>query len=343
MSKFYILQNKNQIKWFIIVIYGLYKYVYLKEVCKMEMLDKKKILLADLALLIVAIIWGGGFIITKNALNSVTPLYLTALRFWVAFFIIATIFIKKFKDITLDDIKGGTIVGIFLYMGFATQTIGIQFTTAGKSAFLTGTGVVMVPFLYWIIFKEKPDKFSTIGAIICFIGITALTLDEKISTIGLGDSLTLSCALFFACHIVSTGFYVRKMDMRILTSLQFLVVAILSTITAVFYEKMPMDMSINSWVSILFLGLFSTCVAFFLQTVGQKYTSSTHVAIILSMESVFGTIFSAIFLKESLSINMILGCVSILIAIITVETRWEFMKNKKNKNVDLHIEMKQME
>lgn len=304
----------------------------------METLDKKKTLLADLALLVVAIIWGSGFIVTKNVLSSITPLYLMAARFWIAFFILAIIFIKKFKNITLSDIKGSVIVGLFLYAGFATQTIGIQFTSAGKSAFLTGTNVVIVPFLYWLLFKEKPDKFSIIAAVICFMGIATLTLNENISSIGIGDSLTLLCAVFFACHIVTTGFYVRKIDMTILTVVQFLVAAILSTVTAAFYEKLPGSIPIDGWMSILFLGLFSTCIAFFLQTLGQKYTYSTHAAIILSMESVFGTIFSIIFLKENLSIRMFIGCIAILLAIITAETRWEFILSKKDNDMDVTSE-----
>ncbi|SHH02857.1 DMT family transporter [Tepidibacter thalassicus] len=304
----------------------------------MEMLSKNKALIADIVLLGVAMIWGVGFVATKNALDDIAPLYLIALRFWIAFFILVVIFVKKLKYITLLDIKGGVIVGIFLYMGFATQTIGMQFTSVGKSAFLTGTNVVMVPFLYWMLFKEKPDKFSIIAAVICFIGITILTLDESVNSIGLGDSLTLLCALFFACHIISIGFYVKKIDMSILTVIQFLVVAILSTVTAVFYEKIPYNISVNSWLSILFLGVFGTCMAFFLQTVAQKYTYSTHVAIILSMESVFGIIFSMMFLKENFSIRMFLGCIAILFAIITAETRWEFIWNKTGSNVDASLE-----
>lgn len=300
----------------------------------MEMANKKQTLLADVALLIVAIIWGGGFIATKNVLTSITPLYLIAIRFWIAFFILAIIFMKKFKTITINDIKGSIVVGLFLYGGFATQTIGIQYTSAGKSAFLTGTNVVMVPFLYWLLFKEKPDKFSIAAAVICFMGIATLTLNENISSIGRGDSLTLLCALFFACHIISTGFYVKKIDMTILTIIQFFVVAVLSTTTALFYEKLPVSISIDGWMSILFLGLFSTCIAFFLQTIAQKYTYSTHAAIILSMESVFGTIFSIIFLKENFSIRMLIGCIAILLAIITAETRWEFILNKAKPNLE---------
>jgi drug/metabolite transporter (DMT)-like permease len=294
----------------------------------MEMTDKKKILFADIALLIVAIIWGTGVVATKNALNHIPPLYLTAMRFWIAFFIIAIISIKKLKNARLNEIKGAAIVGIFLYVAFATQTVGLQYMSAGKSAFLTGTNVVMVPFIYWALFKEKPDKFSFIAAIICFMGIAILTLNERIGSVGIGDGLTLLCALFFACHIILTGYYAKKIDIIILTVVQFGVVALLSSVTALFYEKLPTNVPTSSWMAIIYMGIVSTCIAFFLQTLAQKYTYSTHAAIIISMEAVFAIIFSAIFLKESLTVRMILGCISILLAIITAETRWEFIRKK---------------
>ena len=304
----------------------------------MELQNKKKILYADLALIIVTIIWGSGYIATKNTLDHIPPLYLSAMRFWIAFFIVGAISIKKFKNVNLKDIKGAAIVGIFLYIAFATQTIGMQYTSVGKTAFLTGTNVVMVPYIYWALFKEKPDKFSFIAALICFIGISILTLNEKLGSIGLGEGLTLICALFYACHIVVTGYYAKKIDIMILTTVQFGIVALLFSFTAMFYEQLPKSIPTSSWMSIFYMGIFATCIAFFLQTLAQKYTYSTHAAIIISLEAVFGIIFSVIFLKESLTIRMVLGCIAIFLAIITAETKWEFIKKKPIVELDIETE-----
>lgn len=304
----------------------------------MNIKDNKKILFADIALLIVTIIWGSGYIATKNTLDHIPPLYLSAMRFWIAFFIVGIMSIKKLKNVSIKDLKGAAIVGLILYIAFATQTIGMQYTSVGKTAFLTGTNVVMVPYIFWALFKEKPDKFSLMATIICFIGIAILTLNEKIGSIGIGEGLTLVCALFYACHIVITGYYAKKIDIMILTVVQFGVVALLCTLTAISYEQLPSSIPTSSWISIFYMGIFATCIAFFLQTLAQKYTYSTHAAIIISMEAVFGIIFSVIFLKEVLTFRMILGCIAIFFAIITAETRWEFIKKKPIVELDVKTE-----
>jgi len=291
--------------------------------------SNKKMVFADLALLLVAVIWGTGFIVTKNILSGITPLYMVAMRFAVATVIITVISLPKLKSIKFSDIKGGLIVGCMLFLGFATQTIGIQYTTAGKSAFLTGTNVVMVPFIVWFIYKKRPDIYAIIAAVLCFVGVSLLTAGDEMGAMGPGDLWALSCALFFALHIISTSIFVKKSDPAILTFLQFVVVTLLAFITA-FVVEGPVVMPVgDSMLGVLYLGVFSTCAAFFIQTIAQKYTSATHAAIILSMEAMFGTLFGILILSEPFTFIMGLGCFVILMAIITAETGWSFLRPKK--------------
>ena len=288
-------------------------------------MEKRITILANLALLLTAMIWGGGFVATKNALSEITPLYLNAFRFIIATIVLSIIFYKRVKNINKDELKGGLIIGLFLNFAFASQTIGLQFTTPGKQAFITGTNVVLVPFLYWMLYKKRPDIYSFIGAILCFTGIGALTYNGGMS-INLGDFLTMICAFLYAGHIVSTGFFAEKLDPINLSVIQFGVAAILSLLTAFIFEPPVKEISMNSYLAVAYLALLSTCVAFVLQTVAQKYTKSTSAAIFLSMEAVFGSIFSVIFTNEVFTFRMILGCVLILIAVITVETKLEFLR-----------------
>lgn len=291
------------------------------------MKEKNTARLANLALLTVAIVWGGGFVATKTALSDFTPLYLMATRFSIGFLLLALIFSGRLRRIKRIELIGGCVIGVFLYLGFATQTIGLQFTTPGKQAFLTGTNVIIVPFLYWLIHKKRPGAYALGGAALCFIGIAALTYNPQM-TINIGDLLTLVCALFFAAHIVSTGFYAEDLDPINLAIMQFGVAGALSIITALIFEP-PMTMpGTTSLLAVTYLTLVSTCLAFILQTIGQKYTVSTQAAILLSMESVFGSLFSVIFLGEIFTPRMIFGCLFILISVITVETKWEFLRPK---------------
>lgn len=290
--------------------------------------DKRKSFLADMSLLLVAVMWGGGFIAVKGALDNITPFYMMAMRFSISVVIMLVVFRKKVKLITKNDLKWGTLVGLLLFLGFAAQTIGMQYTTAGKNAFLTGTNVVIVPFLYWIISKKRPDKYSLISAFLCFLGIGMLTLDGGIH-LGLGDSLTLLCAVFFAAHIVSVGFFTETVDAISLVIIQLGAAAVFSIIAALIYEPMPPSLGSDTMFAIGYLAIFSTMIAFIIQNVAQKYTTSTHAAIILCLESVFGSILSVLVLNEIFTSKMVLGCLTIFIAIITTETKWDFLKKKK--------------
>ncbi len=297
---------------------------------------KKRMLLADLSLLIVAMIWGTGFVVTKGTLSGIGPMYMVAWRFLLGTLIVGAISFKKLKTITKDDIIGGSIVGVILYFGFITQTIGMKYTTVGKSAFLTGTNVVMVPFLVAIIYKKWPDKFAIIGAVLCFVGVSLLNIGSngtgtaiaEIFHFNAGDIWTLVCALGFAMHITSNGLYAHKMDPMVLTFIQFVVTTILGFITAFMFEGVPVMPSHNTVMGIVYLGMFSTCAAFLIQTMAQRYTTTTHTAIILSLESLFGTILGILIFSEPFTQVMALGCLFIIISIITVETHWSFLRKK---------------
>lgn len=282
---------------------------------------------ADLSLLIVAIIWGSGFIVTKNTIRHITPYYLLAFRFTVSFLLMGAVFFKRLKKSTLGDWKAGLIIGIFLFGGFATQTVGIQYTTAGKQAFLTVTNVVMVPFIYWAISKKKPDKYEVIAAFLCFMGIGILSFERDLK-FGYGEFLSFLCAILFAFHIAGIGYFARKHDPIVLSVVQILAAAVFSTMFALFAEPWVGSVPSETVYSILYLATFSTLFAFLIQNVAQKYTSSTHAAIILSLEAVFGGIMALIFLKEPFTIRFLIGCLSILISIITAETKWDFLKEK---------------
>lgn len=300
----------------------------------MKQMDKKKSILADMSLFLVAIVWGGGFVAVKDALNTIAPFYIVAIRFIIATLLLCIVFWKKIKIITKKDIKAGFIVGIFLFGGFATQTVGLQYTTPGKQAFLTATYVVIVPFLSWVINKKRPDGYSIIAAFITLIGIGMLSLENSLN-IGLGDSLTLLCAVLFAAQIVAISFFTSDIDPVILTVIQLAVCALFSTAVAVIFEPVPREMGIQGIMSILYLGLFSTMLALIIQNVAQKYTTETHAAIILSLESLFGCLLSVILLGELFTSKMILGSIFIFIAVITSETKWEFLKFKQRRTATL--------
>lgn len=295
---------------------------------------KKQVLFADLGLLLVALLWGAGFLFTKRGLDYITPLWMMSMRFVGATIIMSLVFYKNFRKISKSDLKAGLIIGIFLYIAFATQTIGLQFTSISNQAFLTATNVVFVPFLVWAVYKKAPDKFAFIGAALATVGIGLITLKEGLQ-LNVGDMWTLACAVFFAGHIVSIGFFAKDKDPIALTIVQFAVAAVLSLVSALMMEPLPAKIGSEAMVAVGYMVLASTLLAFLLQNICQKYTPSTHASLILSLESVFGTLVAVIFEGEMFNLQMAFGCITVFAAILLIETRFEFLGFGKKESSEI--------
>ncbi|WP_448807508.1 DMT family transporter [Aminobacterium colombiense] len=289
----------------------------------MPWLNRYKVLIADGALVLIALFWGVGFVAMKDALVSFSPFWLLALRFTASFILMAIIFKKRLRKLTAANLKAGLLIGVFLFLGFATQTIGLAFTSPGKQAFITATYVVIVPFLSWGLKKIFPGYLSFVASLICLAGMALLTLQgngDTLSTFNKGDLLTFACAIFFACHILAIEMFASKMDPLVLATLQIGTTALLSFACALLFEEWPGSIASSAWWSIAFTVLFCTVFALSIQNAAQKFTPSTHAAILLSLESVFGALSSVLILGEVFTIPMVLGCFLILIAVLLTET-----------------------
>lgn len=288
----------------------------------------KKETLADLTLLFVAMAWGSNFVVIKDALDHVPPFTYLSVRFTLAAVITALIFWKKVKLITRDDLIAGSIIGFFLFSSFAAQTIGLIYTTPGKSGFITSIYVILVPFMYYFITKELPGFWSIVAAILAVIGLALLSIQESL-TINFGDLLTLVCAFLFAGHIVSIGIFAPKRDPIILNIIQFAFTAVVTTLVMLIWEPEFTPLTGRVWGAVFYGVIVCTIGAFGLQTVAQKYTSASRTALILCLESVFAVIFSYFFWGEELTFRIILGCALIFIGIILTELKPSFTKFKR--------------
>lgn len=298
---------------------------------------KNKSVGAKAALFGASLIWGGSFLIVKNSMDVMEPHMLLAFRFTIGAVLLAAIFYKKLKGINREYLLKSGILGFVLFLAYSLQTIGITDTTPGKNAFLTAIYCVIVPFLFWITDKKKPDIFHVIAAFLCIIGIGLVSVNGDL-TIGMGDSLTLISGIFYAIHMVGLAKVSRDKDPVLLTILQFAFAGIFSWITALSFEKFPTDWSMRTISDLLYLAVFATAVALLLQNIGQKYTNPAPASIILSLESVFGVIFSVIFYYEELTLKLFFGFIFIFIAIIVSETKLSFLRSNKSQmtTVDLN-------
>lgn len=282
---------------------------------------------AKLALFSAALIWGSSFIVVKDTVNILPPNLLLALRFSAACIILGVIFIKNFKKINLTYIWQGGIIGLLLFLAYSTQTIGITDTTPGKNAFLTAIYCVMVPFIFWFFTKKKPDKYNLIAAFLCITGIGFISLNSDFS-IGFGDALTLVGGLFFALHLVAVSVFGADKDPILITVLQFFFAAVFSWITTLVFEGASPQINTQCLPGVIYLSVFCTAGALLLQNIGQKYTKPSPAAIILTLESVFGAIFSVALGYETLTPKLFFGFVLIFLSVITSETKLSFLKRK---------------
>lgn len=284
--------------------------------------------LGVIGLLFVTMVWGAGFVASDIALESLSPWWIMSFRFLIATIVMGVLSFKKIKTITITELKCGIMLGTSLFGAFALQTIGLQFTTPSKNAFLTATNVVMVPFIAFIVLKKKTSRQNILGAMLAIIGAGVLSLQSDFS-LGLGDTLTLLGAVCFAFQIFLTGEFVAKIRPFALMFMQMATACVLSFLgLMVSGEYMTFAPASNGITAVLYLGLISTTLSYFIQTHSQKYVDETKAAIILSTESIFGTFFSVIILHEIITGRMIIGSVLILSAVILSE-----LKIKKHKEV----------
>ncbi len=272
------------------------------------------------ALILVTVIWGGGFVASDIALESMKPFQIMMVRFLLASVLMGVISWgqrkgeEKLKDRS-GAIKAGVLMGVTLFMGFAFQIIGLQYTTPSKNAFLTALNVVIVPFIAFVILKKKIGAKGIIGAVMSVLGVGLLSLNGNF-TVSLGDGLTLLCAVGFAFQIFFTSEFVKKYPASVLNMVQMFTAFVLSAISLVIFGENDFQVTTQGWLSVLYLGVVSTTICYLLQTACQKYIDETKAAIILSMESVFGTIFSIMILHEVVTVRMVIGCAVILAAVI---------------------------
>ena len=266
-------------------------------------------------LVLVTVIWGGGFVASDMALESLTPFQIMTVRFLMAAVLMGLISFRSLNHITKEEIRAGGLMGIALFAAFSLQIIGLQYTTPSKNAFLTALNVVIVPFIAFLVLKKKIPGKVLIGAVMAVVGVAMLSLDGDLS-LSIGDLLTLLCAVGFAFQIFFTGEFVKKYRATVLNFLQMATAFLLSVIFMVVSGQTEFQVTAQGWLSVIYLGVVSTTICYLLQTACQKYVDETKAAIILSMESVFGTLFSMLILHEVLTLRMFAGCGIILAAVI---------------------------
>lgn len=301
-----------------------------------------KRLLADGTLLFVVFLWGATFVVVQDAIAFLTPFSFNAVRFSIAWVVLILVYLfiskKQNRNFTIKSLKAGFTLGIWLFLAYAFQTLGLLYTTPAKAGFITGLSVILVPLFAFLLLKQYLSRNAIFGVISATVGLYMITMLQA-SSFGKGDFFVLLCAVSFAMHIITTGKYAKDFQALPLTIIQIGTVSILSFISSVIFENpkemYQMDILLKSEVlsGLLITSLLATAFAFLAQTYFQAYTSATRVALIFAMEPVFAAITSFIVIGEKFTISMIIGCILILFGNVLAE--WPVKKvNIKKESIE---------
>lgn len=294
-------------------------------------MKEKKVMFAELSLVIITIIWGLGFPITKIAVNSgFGANSIMVGRFLIATIILGIVYSKRLKNINKQILIYGVITGVFLFLGFYFQTLGNVYTTPSKNGFITQLNIVFVPFLYLVFFRKKVDVYNLIAVAIALVGMFVLSYTKGgFSAVNIGDIYTFICAIMIAFHVVTASYFQKKYDfdpalfvlINIVTSLVF------SVLLMSLFEELPTVAIIAYW-PLLFLGVLNTALGFLVQSFVLKISLPTRVSLIVTLESIFAVIASVIILKEDITKLIIIGGSLIILGVVVNELK-PFNKNRK--------------
>lgn len=313
---------------------------------------------AEAALVWNAAVWGSTFVLVKAALADISPMLFLALRFTLASLALGAIFAGKRwarrknrgagergrgsggKGEGLAEglagagvrspapglargasLAAGSLVGFFLFAGYAFQTFGLRLTSAPKSAFITGLSAVLVPLVAALVYRAKPRISEVCGLAVATAGLTLMTIPDLAARINPGDLLTVCCAVAYASHIVVLGHFAGRVNFETLALTQVVSAAALSLAAFWWVEPVRMVWSPATIGAILITGLFATALAFSIQSWAQQFTTSTRTALIYMLEPVFAWITSFLLAGEGLSRRAGAGAALILAGVVLVELK----------------------
>lgn len=284
-------------------------------------------------LLLNTVIWGATFVIIKNALHDISPLTFVATRFTLASLLLLPFMIKVIFKADKKTIVSGALLGLIFFLGFATQTIGLNYTSATKSGFITGTFVLFTPVFQYLFERKKPSRGNLLGVFIVLLGLIMLSskgtsLFDIFHEIGegfnIGDFFTLLCAAFFAMYLVYLDITTRKYDYKPLVFLQVattgisgIIFAFILSITG--FEPFKFTLNGNVIFALLYTAILATIVTTTLQTKFQKVVTPTKAGIILSFEPIFAMVLAFILLSERISLFGFIGCILIFTGLLVTE------------------------
>jgi drug/metabolite transporter (DMT)-like permease len=265
------------------------------------------------ALVAVTAIWGSTFIVVQDAVAQMPVMDFLGIRFTIAAIVMFALRPSCLSGMTRPRLIRSVVLGLLLGLGFITQTYGLQHTSAAISGFITGMFVVLTPVVSWVLLKRKTG-ISIWGAVaLATVGLGLLSLRGW--SMGIGELLTLFCALFFALHIIGLGEWSARRDIYGMAVVQITVVAVISMAAATI-DGITLPPNNTVWGAVILTAVFASAIGFLVQTWAQSLIAPTRVAVTMTMEPVFAGFFAVVIAGDHLTLRIILGATCVLIAMI---------------------------
>ena len=285
----------------------------------MERQSKQQIL-ADVALLLVTLIWGSTFVAVRDAVAVYPVFAFLTIRFGLAALVMIVLFGRRLKSLGSWGLKAGGLIGVFLFAGYALQTIGLQHTTATKAGLITGLQTVSVPVITAIWMRRAPERRVLLATFLAFVGLGLISLTGALAP-ERGDLYVLGCAISFGAHITAVGILAPRTDPLALTTIQIAFVAVASAVASLFFGGIPTAIPGNVLGAAAFTGIMATAIAFGIQNAVSKYTTPEHTGVVFAMEPVFAALFGYLLAGERLGPRALFGGCLILLAMFMTELR----------------------
>lgn len=286
-----------------------------------DLFSMKRTAIAKAALFLTAVLWGSTFTIGKFATEAFSPSFIIAFRFLIAAVILLVVAYPQRKQLDKTYLVHGFWMGLALFLSYILQVGGLALDTSpGKSAFLCTTYSILVPFLYWFATKRRPKLHHVLCVFLCLFGIGLLSLSGGWA-MSAGDILTVLSGIPCAVNLVISSIFTKNKNVLLLTAVELWVVTAFAWIFVFAGNSFPAQFPAAAVGGIVYLGLFATALCLYLQSFGMKYAEPAIGGMILSLESVFGVIFSVVLYREQITLRMIFGFCVIFAAILL--SQWE--------------------
>ncbi|MDO4502104.1 MAG: DMT family transporter [Coriobacteriia bacterium] len=270
------------------------------------------------------LIWGGNFVVAKGAVTAVGATWVIGIRFFVAGLIMLVALLPHMRrHLTPELVKAGCLIGLFSFLGYGAQFLGLQGTTPSKNAFLSTCYCVITPFVWWLVAHRRPTGRNLLAAAICVGGMALITLQGDL-TVSWGDGVSMLSAVLYGIEIVAIAKLIRSYDVLTITAVQMISSGVYAMALALALHQ-PLDVSVATSPAFLaqmaYIIILGSCYASTAQNLAQTHVPPAQASLFFALESVFGTVFSVLFYGEVLTLKMLAGFALIFAAILISELK----------------------